>query len=130
MGAYLAKQGHVPQHIVTSPAQRARTTAMLLAETLGIAPSRVTDDRRIYVASPSALLALIHEWDKAWDHVMIVGHNPGIAELALLLSGGGVGHVRTCAVLGLLVDADSWADVAPGCGQLCLEIGPKKICRA
>ena len=129
MGAYLAAQGHVPRHIVTSPARRARTTAGMLATAMGVSSSRLTEDRRVYAAAASTLLDVLKGWDDAWDHVMMVGHNPGISNLASMLQGESAGQVRTCAVLGLLLDVDSWTDVVPGCGQPCLAIDPKEICR-
>ncbi len=130
MGACLAAQGHVPRHIVTSPARRAHTTAGLLATAMGVSSTCLIEDRRVYAATASTLLDILKGWDDTWDHVMMVGHNPGISSLASMLQGETVDQVRTCAVLGMLLDTDSWADVVPGCGQLCLAIDPKEVHRA
>ena len=46
-------------------------------------------DRRIYLASPETLLEIVQATDDAVDRLMIVGHNPGLERLALLLTRDG-----------------------------------------
>jgi len=127
MGKYLAEQGILPQIIVTSPARRARTTAISLATSMQVPLSSMVEDERIYAASTPTLISVIQSWDNTWEHVMMAGHNPGIADMATVLTGEVTGHVPTCTVMGLALDVVSWSDVAPGCGTLQLKITPKGI---
>jgi len=127
MGKYLAEQRIFPQSIVSSPARRAYATAISFAAAMQVPPSRIVEDDRIYAAITSTLIAVIQEWDDTWDSVMMVGHNPGIADLAAVLTGAEVGHVPTCTVMGLGLDVASWSDVTPGCGDQWLKIVPEAI---
>jgi len=126
MGEYLAQQRILPQIIVTSPAKRAHATAISLAAAV-LPPSGIVENEQIYAASTSTLIAIIQGWDDTWERAMIVGHNPGIAEVAAVLTGGEVGHVPTCTVMELGLDVASWDDIVPGCGTLRLKIVPKGI---
>lgn len=127
MGEYLVEQRISPQIIVSSPARRAHETAISLAAPMQIPPSDFVKDNRIYAAAASTLIAIIHEWDNTWEHVMMVGHNPGMADIAAVLTGENVGHIPTCTVMGLNLDVASWDDVAQSCGTQWLKIVPKAI---
>jgi len=127
MGKYLAEQGILPQRVVTSPARRASATAISLAAAIRIPPSDVVEDGRVYAASMSTLMGIIQAWDDAWECVMMVGHDPGIADVATVLTGAEVGHVPTCTVMELGLDVAIWGDVAPGCGMLKFKGEPRTI---
>src|SRR5215203_123207 len=75
-----------PQTIISSPAKRAKQTAVLVKELAGISKSVIVDER-IYEASPLTLFNLIREFDEKWESVLIVGHNPGFENLVRLLTG-------------------------------------------
>lgn len=127
MGKHLAKLGALPDMIVTSPARRARETAAALAQAMIIPIVDIWEDERIYAASVSVLVEVIRGWDETWSSVMIVGHNPGIAELAVALTGEPVGHVPTCAVMELELNVTYWVDTLPECGTLTSRSAPKAI---
>jgi len=126
MGKYLAKQGIFPRAVVTSPAKRARDTTAALASAMYVRSSGIVEDRRIYAASISILLDVIRGWDDAWDKVMMVGHNPGIAEITAVLTQMET-NVPTCTVMELGLDVIGWNNVVPGCGTLRFRITPKAI---
>ena len=71
---------------MVSPATRARQTWDLVAAQLRTAPPIVIDDQ-VYAASGRQLLAVVRELDSDLDTVVLVGHNPGIEELAFALTG-------------------------------------------
>jgi len=127
MGKYLAGLDVSPDIIVTSPARRARETADALAHAIGMPVADSREDSRIYTASALMLLKVMRSWDEAWNSVLMIGHNPGIAEVAVMLTGRTVGHVPTCAVMELDMDVTSWRDVKPGCGILGFKAVPKEI---
>jgi len=58
---------------------------------------------------------------------MMVGQNPGMADLAAVLTGAEMSYVPTCTVMGLGLDVASWGDVVPGCGILRLKIILKEM---
>jgi len=75
-----------PERLLCSTARRALETAERVCVALGLENTRLETDERLYLASPRTLLAIIAEQD-ALDvtHLMIVGHNPGLEELAVAL---------------------------------------------
>jgi len=127
MSKYMAKLDVLPDVVVTSPAMRARQTSEALVHAMHIPMDDIREDGRIYAASVSALLEVIHEWDETWNSVMMVGHNPGIAEISVMLTGEPVGRVPTCAVMEIELDATYWSDMLAGCGMLASKSTPKLI---
>jgi len=127
MGKWLAQRSIRPDALVSSPARRAMQTADALADGMGIPANGIREDQRIYAASTATLIAVIHGWDDAWEGVMMVGHNPGIADVAAALTGEPVGHVPTCAVMDIALDVRCWADVLPESGILIAKSMPKEI---
>jgi phosphohistidine phosphatase len=124
VGRWLGTSGYVPDAVVCSTAQRARETWELVSEGLTeVAPDAsppVTYEPRVYEATVLGLLMLVREFDPRWRTAVIVGHNPGLAELtAGLASSNGAAPLKfptaAVAVLGL---QGEWADAAPGEGRL------------
>ena len=109
MGRRLAERGLVPGIIRSSTAIRARTTAKLLAQALGIGADRVELDERLYGAMPEEILEVVRDFDDAADTAMVVAHDPGLSDLAFALSGT-IEHMPTCAVAEFTFDVGSWAE--------------------
>ena len=78
MAKRLKRRKLKPDLILTSPAVRALTTASIMARELGVPVSKVIQDERLYLASPKAMLQVVHELGNDAEHLMIFGHNPGI----------------------------------------------------
>ncbi len=117
IGRWLHDQGYLPDAVVCSTARRARQTWKLVAPELGGSPS-VTFEPRAYAASALTLLYLVRELPAACRAALLIGHNPGIAELANSLAeapdGDGHGALRfpTAAVAVFEIPV-GWADVDP-----------------
>jgi phosphohistidine phosphatase len=107
MGRRLAQRGVLPDLMITSTAARARATAQLLAAELGLQPSLVREDARLYASSAGNLLYIIQEQDDDRDCLMLVGHNPEMSELALHFSRE-MPEMPTAAVARIDVDVQSW----------------------
>lgn len=103
MARALAETGFRPEVILSSTALRARTTAEAFAAQLGAA---VNLDPDLYGAPGRTLLATAAA--SAARRVLVVAHDPGITDLAAQLSGGGIGHMPTCAVASFTWDQDDW----------------------
>jgi phosphohistidine phosphatase len=110
MGRRLAERGLVPDVIRSSTAVRARTTAKLMAQALGVGADRVQLDERLYGAMPEEILTVVGEFGEA-DTAMIVAHDPGLSDLAFALSGT-IEHMPTCAVAEFTFDVDTWGEAA------------------
>jgi phosphohistidine phosphatase len=93
---------------VVSPAKRTRSTWKLVAAELADAPP-VRVDERVYAASAAALLDVVRELPAELDRVVLVGHNPGLEDLATQLTGT---EVRmTTSALAVLAVPGRWSAV-------------------
>jgi phosphohistidine phosphatase len=123
IGRWLRDHGYQPEIVICSAALRTRQTWDLAAPELGGSPA-VTFEPRAYAASAITLLYLVRELPAACRSALLIGHNPGVAELASNLleaagdsaSGeGGPGspglRFPTAAVAVLEFDGD-WAGLA------------------
>jgi phosphohistidine phosphatase len=102
--------GHVDA-VVCSPAARTRETWGLIAAELDGSPDPIFDER-VYAATAQTLLTVVRGLSDDVGSALLVGHNPGVADLVSSLSGEEL-EMKTSAVavLGL---TRSWADAAPG----------------
>jgi len=126
VGAWLRRSGYVPDAVVCSTARRARETWELAAGGLGASPP-VRYEPRVYDATVLALLMLVRELPGDQRTVCLVGHNPGLAELAAGLAEhapddrarlGRLTASFPTAAVAVLGFAGAWAGVEPGEGRL------------
>ena len=114
MATRLVEEGLRLQHIVSSTALRARTTADAYAAAFRL---EVADEPMLYAASARTILSVAAALPDAVDVAMLVGHNPGMTEALAELTGDNVAF-PTCAVAECAVDVDSWAELIEGSGSL------------
>lgn len=137
MGAEIGALGLRPDLILCSSSARTRETLALALPGFGAPAPEVVYDDAIYMATPAALLTLLRMLPAAPtpSSVMILGHNPGLEELAQELTGGGDEPSRklladkfpTCALAVLTFDTDAWNQVAPGTGTLTHFLTPARL---
>jgi phosphohistidine phosphatase len=85
MGAWLRQQQMVPDLIISSTAERALTTAELLA--LGCDfEGELRTARDFYLAGAPTYIDTLNQLPDSYERVMVVGHNPGMEELLSLLT--------------------------------------------
>lgn len=77
--------------VVCSPARRTRETWDLVAKELGDPPTPVYDGR-VYAATTSTLLTVVRETPARVRGLVVVGHNPGMQHLAVILAEPGSGE--------------------------------------
>jgi len=105
----LAKRGVKIDLIASSPANRAISTARVLAGKLHYALGDIVVDDRLYPGRVDDLLELVHDLDDQWARVMLVGHNPALERLAHRLSRE-ITRMPTCAVAQFTFKTKSWAE--------------------
>jgi phosphohistidine phosphatase len=118
MGRRMAAQGHMPDIIISSPANRAYTTARNIAQELGIGESEIVTDDDLYFSGSGGMLGVLENVDDHHRRVMMVGHNPTMTDLLNTLAGTDVWNMVTCAVAIIGFDMDSWSDVRQTDGEL------------
>ena len=88
-GRWLGSHANRIDLAIVSPAKRARETWDLVSPQIGSVPPVQFDDR-VYAASVDGLLDVLSDVPDDIRTVLLVGHNPGMEQLASLLAGNGV----------------------------------------
>jgi phosphohistidine phosphatase len=124
VGRWLGEAGYVPDAVVCSTARRARETwelaaGGLLAAVPGASPT-VRHEPRVYDASVLGLLMLVREFPPEWRTALVVGHNPGLAELTVGLADPPPDPPSAfpTAAVAVLALPGSWSDAGPGEAKL------------
>jgi phosphohistidine phosphatase len=107
-----------PTLLVSSPAIRAFSTALIFANRYGYPPSDILLKGSVYEAGTLQLLYVIQELPAEHKSIFMFGHNPGFEETVRLLTGKGIGHFPTSGVARIQFDIVQWMEVEPGCGIL------------
>ncbi len=114
MGRRLSELILVPDLIIASPARRAQQTAEIVARELALLPRSIRFEEVLYLAGAQEILRLARTIGPRFPHLLIIGHNPGISELANLLApNADVGGLATAAFCTLTFDTDQWSAVSP-----------------
>jgi len=125
MGERLAKLNIIPDQIVSSPAKRALKTAQVIAATIGYPKKKIQENHAIYEADRHSLLRIVQEFEDAFRHVMLFGHNPAFTYLANDFIREHIENMPTCGIVCIDFDVSSWADIRPGTGRLVFFDYPK-----
>ena len=120
-----------PQLVVCSDAVRAQQTLQRMLPSLG--QPAVWFEGTLYAAAADTLLDRVRALPDEVDEAMLVGHNPGLMELLLVLAAPGplreraYGNVPTGALAELEAEVDRWADVSPGEARLTEFVLPREL---
>jgi len=126
MGGILRERGANIRIIRSSPANRALTTARMIAEELGYPAENIETDERMYGAGSRELAAIVQMLPDDVDEAMVVGHNPAMMMLAEDLAGFDEDNLPTCGVVCVDFNVTSWRDALPGAGVIRYYEYPKK----
>lgn len=135
IGEYLREHHIGFDHVVASPAVRVVETIEHLAEGTGetIAPAW---DKRVYLASAVSLLDVVQEADDRYDSLLLVGHNPGLEDLVLMMVPDKPGDEArdqveekfpTASIAEISFPVDRWEDIRPNSGTLSLFVRPRDL---
>ena len=112
MGKKFQDEGHSPDVVLASTAQRTRETANYICEQVAFETSQIefTDD--LYESSVRILLGVINQLSDHSNKVWIIAHNPSISYLGEYLTGEIVNSLPPCGVLHLSTIANSWSELS------------------
>jgi len=132
IGDILARLEPPVDHFLSSPATRAAQTTDGLIAMLGYAKDTAWQED-VYTGGPDTLLDLLTHVPEDAEHVVLVGHNPSLEELAAgLCSGSQENSVLTLATATLAhfsLDISRWTQLRWGAGQLKLLVSAKALKR-
>jgi phosphohistidine phosphatase len=132
IGREMRAQGLAFDQVIASPAVRVVGTLRDVEHGYGqnLHPAF---DKRIYLASTDVLLEVIHGGDDSGRRLLIVGHNPGLERLALLLTSGGDLRAEiavkypTATLAEIHLPVERWSDVSDGAGTIARFIRPRDL---
>lgn len=125
VGQLLRHKEIKPEVVISSPAVRARETADLVCEAAGLS-TQTRFDARIYEASLEELLQLVSEAEDGVETLLLVGHNPGLAELIARLTGENIA-MSPATLARIELDIDSWNELnAAEQGRLVFALPPRE----
>lgn len=135
MGKALEALGLAPDLVLCSEARRAHQTWDLVAVRMHRVP-RVELLQSLYLATPRTMLREIGAQDTGVACLMLIGHNPGMENLAAELAGPGSDSVAaqimaekypTAALAVLSFDLPTWRQIQPGSGRLVRFLRPRDL---
>ena len=134
IGDYMREHKLVPDLALVSPATRTRQTFELLAPALAaeVEADFIGD---LYGADAREVLQIVRAADADAKSILVIGHNPGLHELSLLLIGKAKAEDReeldeNLPTSGLVVfkfTVDDWSDVAVRHGTLERFVSPRRL---
>ena len=133
MAAALRADGLRPDLVLCSTARRTRDTLALLGP--AVADAAVEIDDELYGADPITIIERLRSVDPDLGSVMVIGHNPGLQDLALHLAGDGdpaaLAQLRmkfpTAALAVLDLERGTWATLDAGQAYLARVVLPRDL---
>jgi phosphohistidine phosphatase len=131
IAGYMRERKVRPALVLCSPALRTRQTLEAIEPSLRGSTVELVPE--LHAASAQELLERLQAVPGSIGSVMLIGHNPGLEQLALLLASRGAGLARlvekfpTGALATLAVEGDSWAALEPGDAELVDYVVPRDL---
>jgi phosphohistidine phosphatase len=108
MGDRLKTAGIRPSLIMGSSAVRAWKTAKVVARQIHYPVEFLQKEPGLYHAGVMKLMDIVSAQDDGFNSIMIVGHNPGLTDLANELVPGLTSNIPTAGFVSVMVDTDGW----------------------
>lgn len=118
MGSHLADKGIHPDLILSSPALRAKTTALAIVSALSYPHESVHYESDLYACDVETILSAIRGVSDSIDTIFLFGHNPELTECANFITGGDIENIPTCGVVEMRLKNDSWKSIGGHSAEL------------
>jgi phosphohistidine phosphatase len=133
IASFAAEKGLVPDLVLVSSAIRTRETWELLFQGLGAPPAHRIEPR-LYSAPSEQIFYVIREIAPEIQSLMLIGHNPGLEDIARILTGAGetdalirFGGTMPTSALAVIDLAGGWSDLQERTGRLEFFVTPKSL---
>jgi len=134
IGAYMASHALAPDRVIISPSARTQETWKYAGAAFRPSPAAQPVER-LYDATPQAIIDVIKDTPATAHSLLVVGHNPGLHETALMLVATGDVDAREALreklpTSGLVIidfAIDDWSKLHPRSGRLARLITPKSL---
>jgi phosphohistidine phosphatase len=108
---YMNESKPAIDQIITSPAERAFATSLIIADKLGIKANKVISNEKLFTGDETDVLEVIEQLDDSINSVLIVGHNPIITMVANHFANPKLESLPTTGVVSVHLDTDKWVDL-------------------
>jgi phosphohistidine phosphatase len=106
----LKDQNIIPELIISSPATRALSTAIIFARVLNYPLNKISIREEVYESSPEEISNVLNEQPLP-SSIMIFGHDPSLSQLYNRLSGNSIEKIPTCGVATIIFEDAHWKDI-------------------
>jgi phosphohistidine phosphatase len=127
IASFFLQQKTFPDVIFSSSAERAKTTATLIADTLKLDQEQVFFLEELYDPSARTLLQTVAQFEDNLHHVLCITHNPAITYLAEYLTKEEIGEMVPAGMAIIELDVTSWTELLQSGGKLIRYIQPENI---
>jgi len=131
MGRWLKAQGLIPDFLVSSPARRARKTALKVARAMDFEETGIRWEEAIYEAPVGRLITVLRDCPVTARRVLLIGHNPGLEQLLVSLCPAvetpADGKLLPTATLVHLHLNGNWPDLGAGMGDCRRIVRPREL---
>jgi phosphohistidine phosphatase len=111
MAHRLMEMGLVPDLLFSSPANRALSTALIMARVWELDPSSLQVHDELYMAYGSEILEVIERAPDGVANLAIFGHNPSFTEFANAFLEDPLDNLPTAGVVVVTLESDSWQSI-------------------
>lgn len=120
---------HIPpvELIISSTANRAKSTAAIFATTFHIPKSSIQEEYSLYEADPDNYLNIIYGLSNHFHNIIMVGHNPEITELVNKYLPKPIDYLATSGAVSIQFDTIKWEEIDLCSHNLLHYITPKKL---
>lgn len=126
MSEQLKKNKLVPEQIISSPAIRATSTALIFARNLDYDCENIQLKKMLYETTEKEYLKIISATDNSRRSLMLFAHNPTLTVLANSLTKPFTENIPTCGIVGIQFKINDWKEIMTAQGELFLYDFPKK----
>ncbi|MBI9068330.1 MAG: histidine phosphatase family protein [Salinivirgaceae bacterium] len=124
---WMKENNIIPDLIVSSPAERAKLTAQIIQEQIG-SDIKIEFETNMYPGNQDQILEILENTDINCNHLLIIGHNPGITDITNCLTGEeNIEWMPTSGFATLFFDTNKWSRIRNKKAQLMHYIEPKGI---
>lgn len=113
-GLKILEMNNIPDHIISSGAERAISTACILSNELNYDKYKIEINNSIYNSSFYNILSIVKNTSNDYQKIMIVGHNPSLHISSQMLSTENIDNFVPASVCCIDFDVDDWNLILKG----------------
>lgn len=111
MGERVALTGKIPEMIISSPANRALHTAIIMAKVWELQDHNIRISDNLYLPYQDDIISLLFELTDDVKSVALFGHNPGFTDFANRFLENPLENLPTAGIVIVTLNIDSWSDI-------------------